>query len=152
MNWDYEWADINFSNETVFIQRMEDSEGNVVESVKSDSEAGYRELDLNDEVIDIFKRIKRESQVLSEYVFSREDGCRADKMQFIHRLTKSEIALGWEKFKYSHCIRRTVASRMDAEGWTLDEIRRWLGTQIKRQHLNICIIHIEQVKQRTVSR
>lgn len=121
------WSDINFTNETVFIQRMEDSSGDVVEYVKSDSEAGYRELELSDEVVNIFKRIKRESRILSEYVFSNSDGSRATKMQFIHRLTKAEIALGWDKFKYSHCIRRTVASRMDAGGWALDEIRRWLG-------------------------
>ena len=111
------WSDINFTNETVFIQRMEDSSGDVVEYVKSDSEAGYRELELSDEVVNIFKRIKRESRILSEYVFSNSDGSRATKMQFIHRLTKAEIALGWDKFKYSHCIRRTVASRMDAGGW-----------------------------------
>lgn len=129
------WTDINFINETIFIQRMEDSVGKVVEYVKSDSEAGYRELDLSDEVIDLLKRVKRESQVLSEYVFSCSDGSRADKMQFIHRLTKSEIALGWENFKYSHCIRRTVASRMDAEGWSLDEIRRWLGHTSKETTL-----------------
>lgn len=29
--------------------------------------------------------------------------------------------------KRSHCIRRTVASRMDAAGWNLEEIRKWLG-------------------------
>ncbi|EHE96286.1 tyrosine-type recombinase/integrase [Enterocloster citroniae] len=129
------WPDINFVNETVFIQRMEDSSGNVVDYVKSDSEAGYRELDLSDELIQIFKRIKRESRVLSEYVFVNADGSRANKMQFIHRLTKAEIALGWEKFKYSHCIRRTVASRMNAEGWVLDEIRRWLGHTSKETTL-----------------
>ncbi len=38
------WSDINWQNETIFIQRMEDSTGKVVEYVKSDSEAGYREL------------------------------------------------------------------------------------------------------------
>lgn len=129
------WTDINFANETVFIQRMEDSSGDVVEYVKSDSEAGYRELELSDEIINIFKRVKRVSRILSEYVFSNSDGSRATKMQFIHRLTKAEIALGWEKFKYSHCIRRTVASRMDSGGWALDEIRRWLGHTSKETTL-----------------
>ena len=33
----------------------------------------------------------------------------------------------FEKEKSSHCIRRTVASRMNASGIALEEIRRWLG-------------------------
>jgi len=124
------WTDFNWQNETVFIQRMEDSSGAVVEYVKADSEAGYRELNLSDEVIEIFKRIRRNSKVLSEFVFIKEDGTRSDKMVFVHRLEKAEITLGWkdsDNMKRSHCIRRTVASRMDAMGWTLEEIRRWLG-------------------------
>ncbi len=124
------WADINWQNETIFIQRMEDSSGKVVDYVKSDAETGYRELNLSDELIDIFKKIRRSSDILSEYVFIKEDGARADKMVFVHRLEKAEIALGWKEsgnMKRSHCIRRTVASRMNANGWALDEIRRWLG-------------------------
>lgn len=124
------WSDINWQNETVFIQRMEDSSGKVVNYVKSDAETGYRELNLSDELIDIFKKIRRSSDILSEYVFIKEDGSRADKMVFVHRLEKAEITLGWKEsgnMKRSHCIRRTVASRMNANGWALDEIRRWLG-------------------------
>ncbi|WP_243126736.1 tyrosine-type recombinase/integrase [Clostridium sp. HBUAS56010] len=124
------WSDINWQNETVFIQRMEDSSGEVVDYVKSDAETGYRELNLSDELIDIFKKIRRSSNILSEYIFLKEDGSRADKMVFVHRLEKAEITLGWKEsgnMKRSHCIRRTVASRMNANGWALDEIRRWLG-------------------------
>lgn len=124
------WSDINWQNETVFIQRMEDSSGQVVDYVKSDAETGYRELNLSDELIDIFKKIRRSSDILSEYVFLKADGSRADKMVFVHRLEKAEITLGWKEsgnMKRSHCIRRTVASRMNANGWALDEIRRWLG-------------------------
>lgn len=124
------WSDINWQNETVFIQRMEDSSGQVVDYVKSDTETGYRELNLSDELIDIFKKIRRSSDILSEYVFLKADGSRADKMVFVHRLEKAEITIGWKEsdnMKRSHCIRRTVASRMNANGWALDEIRRWLG-------------------------
>lgn len=38
-------------------------------------------------------------------------------MQFIHRLTKTEKALGWNKCKYSHCIRRTAALKMENEAF-----------------------------------
>lgn len=123
------WSDISWKNETIFIERME-SEGKVVDYVKSDSEAGYRELSLSDEVISLFKRVRRDSKLLSEFIFTTQDGSRADKMVFVHRLEKAEIALGWKEsgtMKRSHCIRRTVASRMQAEGWTIEEIRVWLG-------------------------
>lgn len=87
---------------------MEDSSGVVVEYVKADSEAGYRELNLSHEVIEIFKRIPLNSKVLSEFVFIKDDGSRSDKMIFVHRLEKAEIALGWKEsdnMKRSHCIR-----------------------------------------------
>ncbi|MDR1769642.1 MAG: site-specific integrase [Hungatella sp.] len=155
------WSDINWQNETIFIQRMEDSTGKVVEYVKSDSEAGYRELNLSDELLDIFKRIRRSSKLLSEFIFVKSDGSRAEKMVFVHRLEKAELALGWDtngNMKRSHCIRRTVASRMDAMGWTLEEIRRWLGhtttsttlkyiynpfreSETKRKVKNLSILH-----------
>lgn len=131
------WLDINWANETLFVQRQECATGEVVDYVKSDSSAGYRELYLTDGVIQIFKRIKNEQKVLSEYVFSNSDGSRAVKDQFEHRLTKAELALGWKtgKLKYSHCIRRTVASRMNVDGWSLEEIRRWLGHTSKETTL-----------------
>lgn len=123
------WSDVNWANESIFIQRQEDSSGAVEDYVKSDSSAGYRELDLSDNVISIFKRIKRDSPILSEFIFTNHIGERKIKRAFENRLTKAELRLGWnsKELKYSHCIRRTVASRMSISGFSLEEIRRWLG-------------------------
>lgn len=128
------WTDVTWENETIFIQRQEDSSGIVEDYVKSDSKAGYRELVLSDTAIAIMMRIKRERTILSEYIFVNPDGSRVNKEQFEHRLTKAQLAIGWKtgELKYSHCIRRTVASRMSVSGFSLEEIRRWLGhTNIK---------------------
>ena len=38
------WLDINWINETLFVQRQECTTGEVVDYVKSDSSAGYSEL------------------------------------------------------------------------------------------------------------
>ena len=54
------WLDINWINETLFVQRQECTTGEVVYYVKSDSSAGYSELYLTDGVMQIFKRIKNE--------------------------------------------------------------------------------------------
>ena len=121
------WTDINWKNETIFIQRMEDSSGNVVDYVKSDSEAGYRELVLSNSVIKFLKRIKEDSTMFSEFIFCNGVGARNTKLQFLNKLRRAERTLEYEKEKGSHCIRRTVASRMNASGIALDEIRRWLG-------------------------
>lgn len=122
------WSDINWINETIFIQRQEDSDGIVEDYVKSDSSAGYRELELSDNVIAILKRIRKESTVLSEFVFCNEKGERKIKRAFEGRLAESEIALGNEReLKHTHCIRRTVGSRMHVSGFSIEEIRRWLG-------------------------
>ena len=64
---------------------------------------------------------------MGEYIFVHSDGTRKTAMQFAGRLEKAEIALGWEKQKRSHCIRRTVASRMNANHIPLETIRAWLG-------------------------
>lgn len=68
----------------------------MVEYLNSDSEAGYRELILGNEIIGIFKKIKKDSKMFSEYIFVKEDGSRAEKMVFIHWLEKAELALGWD--------------------------------------------------------
>lgn len=121
------WTDVDWKNETIFIHRMEDSSGDVVDYVKSDSEAGYRELVLSDSVIKLFKRIKEDSTILSEYIFCNEVGARKTKLQFLNKLRRAQRAVEFEKEKGSHCIRRTVASRMNSAGIALEEIRRWLG-------------------------
>ena len=121
------WKDINWINRTVFVQREEDSSGAVEEYVKSDSPAGYRELALTDAAVSILKRLKSDTRVMGEYIFVHADGTRKTAMQFAGRLEKAEIALGWEKQKRSHCIRRTVASRMNANHIPLETIRAWLG-------------------------
>lgn len=121
------WMDIDWKNETVFIHRMEDSSGNVVDYVKSDSQEGYRELVLSDSVIRILRRLKENSTILSEYIFCNEIGARKTKLQFLNKLRRAQRAVKFEKEKGSHCIRRTVASRMNASGIALEEIRRWLG-------------------------
>ena len=114
-------------NKTVFIQREEDSTGSVEDYVKSDSPAGYRELALTDSAMNILKRIKNDVKVMGEYIFVHSDGSRKTAMQLAGRLEKAEKALGWEKQKRSHCIRRTVASRMNANHIPLETIRAWLG-------------------------
>lgn len=106
-------TDINWKNETIFIQRMEDSSGNVVDYVKSDSEAGYRELVLSNSVIKFLKRIKEDSTMFSEFIFCNGVGARKTKLQYLNKLRRAERTLEYEKEKESHCIRRTVASRMN---------------------------------------
>lgn len=102
------WSDINWQNETMFIQRMEDSTGKVVEKVKRDSEAGYRELNLSDEPLDIFKRIRRSCKLLSEFIFVKSDGSREEKMVFVHRLEKAELTYAQTKSVFN-CLQKLMA-------------------------------------------
>ena len=62
-----------------------------------------------------------------EYIFCNEVGARKTKLQFLNKLRRAQRAVKFEKEKGSHCIRRTVASRMNSAGIALEEIRRWLG-------------------------
>ena len=64
-----------------------------------------------------------------------EWGARKTKLQSLNKLRRTERATGFEKEKGLHCIRRTVASRMNVSGIALDEIRHWLGhTDLETTH------------------
>lgn len=126
------WSDINWKNNTIFIQREEDSTEQVEEYVKSDASTGYRELALSDSIIRLLRRLIADRPVLSEYVFCDKYGTRLLNKQICNRLVRVEMKVGMSKRKETHCIRRTVASRMNANHIPLEEIRRWLGhTDVK---------------------
>ena len=69
------WSDIDWKNQTIFIQRQE-SERKVEDYVKSDSASGYRELPLSSQVISLLKQLRQDFGPVSEYVFSDAQGRR----------------------------------------------------------------------------
>lgn len=121
------WKDVDWDSRHIFIQRMEDTTCEVVDFVKSDSSAGYRELFLTDNVIDILNRVKNDCKVMSEYIFCDEKGKRMATINFERRLIRAEKTLNWVTRKSTHCIRRTVASQALLRGLSLEDVRKNLG-------------------------
>lgn len=97
----------------------------IVEYVKHDISSGYRTIPLSKKAKKILEEIKKLSPD-SEYLFTQFDGERMTSRSFNYWLEKYCRDAG-VKFKSSHCIRRTFASRLYAEGMPLEEISVYMG-------------------------
>lgn len=120
------WEDIDLKGRTIMIHRQE-SQGEVEEGVKSDSEAGYRELPLNDNVLDLLHRLRKDLGALGGFIFTDKNGKRktaatlSDRMVYVQRGKDESIPV-----KRVHCQRRTVGTRI-AKELGLEAARQWLG-------------------------
>ena len=123
------WSDIDWKNQTVFIQRQE-SERKVEDYVKSDSSSGYRELPLNSQVLGLLERLRQDFGNVSEFIFTDEDGNRKSSSALQKRLIYAQVGKNGDKadseVKRSHCQRRTVGTRI-ANQCGLEAARQWLG-------------------------
>ena len=97
----------------------------IVEYVKHDISSGYRTIPLSKKAKKILEEIKKLSPD-SEYLFTQSDGERMTSRSFNYWLEKYCRDAG-VKFNSSHCIRRTFASRLYAEGMPLGEISVYMG-------------------------
>ena len=97
----------------------------VVEYVKHDISAGYRTIPLSKKAKKILEEVKKLSPE-SEYLFTQANGERMTSRSFNYWLEKYCRDAGIT-FKSSHCIRRTFASRLYAQGMPLEEISVYMG-------------------------
>lgn len=97
----------------------------IVEYVKHDISAGYRTIPLLKKAKNILEEVKKLSPD-SEYLFTQANGERMTSRSFNYWLEKYCRDAGIT-FKSSHCIRRTFASRLYAEGMPLEEISVYMG-------------------------
>ena len=84
------WSDIDWKNNTVFIQRQESMR--VVEDyVKSDSAGGYRELPLSSQAASLLKKLQKDFGPVSEYIFCDADGRRKTSASIQKRLIYAQV-------------------------------------------------------------
>ena len=97
----------------------------VVKYVKHDISAGYRTIPLSKKAKKILEEVKKLSPE-REYLLTQANGERMTSRSFNYWLEKYCRDAGIT-FKSSHCIRRTFASRLYAEGMPLEEISVYMG-------------------------
>ena len=120
------WSDISWTMKSIFIQREESNE-EVEEFVKGDAAAGYRELILTDDSIELLQRLRRDKRILSEFVFTDKEGTRLKEHAFIDKLRRVQLNnLHWDRARSNHCIRRYVGSAIAAR-YGVGAAQRWLG-------------------------
>jgi integrase len=130
------WSDVNWKAKTIYIHRQE-SNGDVEDNVKSDSEKGYRSLLLSEAAIEILRRIQSDSKVLWEYIFCYPDGNRIKSKAFDDRMRYAELHyLGYDKDKTKcvHALRRTVGSKIGTK-FGVSRAQKWLGHSLKQTTL-----------------
>ena len=120
------WEDIDIKGNLLCIRRQE-SEHKIEEYVKSDSEAGYRELPLNKHILALLHRLRKDFGNLSGYIFVDSRGKRktaasiSDRFVYVQRGKDTT-----QKVKRIHCQRRTLGTRI-AKELGLEAARQWLG-------------------------
>lgn len=121
------WADLSLTTNPAYvdIQRAENNAKEITE-VKCDSEAGRRRICLPPELVNVLKMIRKDSTVLSEWVFARQDGSRVDKKAIHAALTNAEEQEGL-KAKGTHTFRRTYCSTLLDNGVTHKEAQKLMG-------------------------
>ncbi len=97
----------------------------IVEYVKHDISSGYRTVPLTKKAKNILEEVKKLSPE-SAYLFTQTNGERMTSRSFNYWLEKYCRDAG-VTFKSSHCIRRTFASRLYAQGMPLEEISVYMG-------------------------
>ena len=120
------WEDVDLKGKVLIIRRQE-SEKKVEDYVKSDSEAGYRELPLNDNILKLLQRVRKDFGAIGGYIFTDRSGKRktsasiANRLVYVQRGKDESIHV-----KRIHCQRRTVGTRI-AKDCGLEAARQWLG-------------------------
>lgn len=120
------WEDVDFKGNLICIRRQE-SEHKVEEYVKSDSEAGYRELPLNGHVMSLLRQLQTDFGKVAGYIFTSEDGSRKTASAISNRFIYVQRGKdSTKKVKRIHCQRRTLGTKI-AKELGLEAARQWLG-------------------------
>lgn len=123
------WSDIDWKNNTIFIQRQE-SQKVVEDYVKSDSAGGYRELPLSNQAAGLLRKLYKDFGLASEFVFCDAQGRRKTSSSIQKRLIYAQVGKNGDRasseVKRIHCQRRTVGTRI-ANSMGIEAARIWLG-------------------------
>lgn len=154
------WEDIDFTEKTIHIHRMETNcetsnnklKRTIVNYTKCKSSYGDRTLPLSNYAIELFNKIKsfnNEHHYNNEFVFINDNG-RMTNRQFDNYLRKM-CKYANIPVKSCHDIRRTVASVMFQNGVNIELIREYLGhSDIKTTYSYIYNVDEEETKRNNI--
>ena len=127
-------SDIDWTNGTIHIQRMEQNSKNgnvVVNHTKKKSLTGNRILPLGDAGIAIIQQVlainERYGFRDEDYLFLGETGRRIHIRAVDNRIRKFCLKSGIEPVKSAHDVRRTVATQLYRNTHDIELVRKFLG-------------------------
>ena len=120
------WSDIDFNNKELTVQRQY-TQYELKEKLKTES--SYRKIDLTPELVNILKKHKKDSKILSSFVFVNRAGNLHNPRNLIQRRFEPllEKMFGDKKYMRFHDLRGTYVDFLLKEGVPLKYIQKSLG-------------------------
>jgi len=120
------WDSINFQNNTITICHTVVKNLTIQESDTTKTENSRRTFQLLPEVRYMLEELKRTHPKGSQYLFCHEDG-RVWRPDSLTRTFQRQLSrLGLPKMRF-HDLRHSTASMLFDRGWSLEDVKNWLG-------------------------
>lgn len=125
------WSDcfLNEADPYIHIQRQQDNANNITD-VKCDSDAGRRHQPLPTQAVELLRQLRKDTKVISEWVFTQPDGTRKTKHQIAAALTNAiehEPSIKKNKGKGTHAFRKSYCSELMKNGTDPETVRVLMG-------------------------
>lgn len=142
-----EWTDIDFHNKTVHITKQVLNK--VVTTPKTYN--SNRFVSIPDIVIDLLKRLKSESVILSKIVFCNSAGGYIKRGEFIeHWFKKSMQHIGHPDYTF-HCLRHTYATYLLSNNIPVKYVQEQLGHTSAQTTLNVYTHVLKSTNQQAIN-
>ena len=128
-----EWCDIDFSNNRLYINKQVSNK--IVTTPKTFESTRF--VNIPPEVVELLKRLKSESVVLSKIVFCSEKGDYIRRDKFIkHWFKKAMRYIGHPDYTF-HCLRHTYATYLLSNNIPVKYVQEQLGHTSAQTTLNV---------------
>ncbi len=128
-----EWCDIDFINNRLYINKQVSNK--IVTTPKTFESTRY--VNIPPEVVELLKRLKSESVVLSKIVFCSETGDYIRRDKFIkHWFKKAMRHIGHPDYTF-HCLRHTYATYLLSNNIPVKYVQEQLGHTNAQTTLNV---------------
>lgn len=142
-----EWSDIDFKNKTVHITKQVLNK--VVTTPKTYN--SNRFVSIPDIVIELLKRLKSESVVLSKIVFCNSAGGYIKRGEFIeHWFKKAMQHIGHPEYTF-HCLRHTYATYLLSNNIPVKYVQEQLGHTSAQTTLNVYTHVLKSTNQQAIN-
>ena len=120
------WEAINFENNTLTIQHTVVKNLTIRQSDYTKTDNSRRTFEILPEVKIMLEQLKEKAPKGSSYIFCRDDGSVWRPDTLTRTFQRQLKQLGLPKMRF-HDLRHSTASILFDRGWSLEDVKNWLG-------------------------